>query len=186
VSTAVILEAIGQPGITSVRLYLRTAIKAGLVNCERVHGEKSLMWSLGPGSSISSVDADAIAQSDDDSDLAGPPPSPDLTTASVFTLGQGISANQPAEAVIADTAHCPGGTQKWPFKIGDEPNLNAKQPAIAKSPQPDFRCALFSDGQMIIKSGQQEAVLPVEHTRQLLRYLDCISIDEHIAGAEAK
>ncbi|MCW5657408.1 MAG: hypothetical protein KIT60_06875 [Burkholderiaceae bacterium] len=37
---------------------------------------------------------------------------------------------------------------------------------------PEFRCALFSDGVLYVRSGDTELELPVEHTRALMHYLE--------------
>lgn len=186
VPTQVLLDAIGQPDMKNIRSYMLPAIGAGLVHCERVSGERSLQWSLGSGEQPSEH---GQAQGVDEyADLAGLPPTPDLTKSSVFAMAQSrLNDSAPATAASEDSsevAYPPGGHQAWPFK--SEPAANP-QPAVAAEVSPgEFRCALFSDGQLLIKTGRQEATLPVEHTRQLLHYLDRISFDGHSAGVVPK
>lgn len=74
------------------------------------------------------------------------------------------------------------------------PNLAAAsvftlaQPAatvpLHKETQPvaerDFRCALYNDGQLYIKSNGTEHTLPIEHTRQLLHYLDGLNAPDRV------
>lgn len=173
--TQVLLDAIGQPDMKNIRSYMLPAIGAGLVHCERVSGERSLQWSLGSGEQ---PQEHRQAQSVDEySDLAGLPPTPDLTTSSVFALAQSrLNDSAPAADACEDSSEVaapPGGRKAWPFK---------SEPAAAEVSPAEFRCALFSDGQLLIKTGSQETTLPVEHTRQLLHYLDRISFDEHSAG----
>lgn len=175
VPTQVLLDAIGQSDMKNIRSYMLPAIGAGLVHCERVSGERSLQWSLGSGHQPAEHrQAQGV---DEYADLAGPPPTPDLTTSSVFTLAQSrLNDSAPATDACEDSpevAAPPGGRKAWPFK---------SEPAAAEVSPGEFRCALFSDGQLLIKTGSQEATLPVEHTRQLLHYLDRISFDEHSAG----
>lgn len=175
VPTQVLLDAIGQPDMKNIRSYMLPAIGAGLVHCERVSGERSLQWSLGSGHQPAEHrQAQGV---DEYADLAGPPPTPDLTTSSVFALAQSrLNESAPATDACEDSSEVaapPGGRKAWPFK---------SEPAAAEVSPGEFRCALFSDGQLLIKTGSQEATLPVEHTRQLLHYLDRISFDEHSAG----
>lgn len=55
----------------------------------------------------------------------------------------------------------------------------ASLPAQPAQPVDDhsntFRCALFSDGELLVESGGAQMRLPVEHTRALMRYLDRIA-----------
>lgn len=200
VPTQVLLDAIGQPDMKNIRSYMLPAIGAGLVSCTRVSGERSLQWSLASsdrpdGISQQHQASDATAATHDDlADLAGPAPNPDLTRASVFALAQAASIGTPQAEPEADQAAAtdlpPGGARKpWPFKREAIEVPAAAPCAVApgSSTTPGgFRCALFSDGQLMIKTGDLEAVLPVEHTRQLLHYLDRIRFDEHSVGGEPK
>lgn len=190
VPTQVMLDAIGQSDNSNIRMYMNPAIKAGLVQCARSNGERSLRWFLVAEQQPSDHgQAPAGSQKsepgvDDLSDLAGPPPSPDLTTSSVFALAHARSLDPaPVQAAAEEPAvvtALPGGRKAWPFK--SEPAADP-QPTVAAEASPgEFRCALFSDGQLLIKTGSQEATLPVEHTRQLMHYLDRISFDEYSAG----
>lgn len=83
---------------------------------------------------------------DDTSDLAGPMPTPNLAAASVFTLAKPAATTAPTPTTAA-------------------------QP----SPAPDFRCALYNDGQLYIKSNGTEHTLPTDHTRLLVHYLESMS-----------
>lgn len=61
----------------------------------------------------------------------------------------------------------------------------ADGPAHAEcAPEPTgFVCALFSDGALTIESGSHTILLPVEHTRMLLGYLD--ALDAHTVAGHA-
>lgn len=164
VSTAVVLDAIGQPELKSIRTYMLSAIGAGVVHCERQVGERGLMWSLGAGLSPAAGDTGLRDDHDEDTDLAAPPPVPNLAASSVFAL---------AQATAVDVAE---------RKVVDEITPATSAPASAAS---EFRCALFSDGQFLIQSGTIKALLSVDHTRKLLHYLDRIGADAQSAGVES-
>lgn len=61
---------------------------------------------------------------------------------------------------------------------------------LIQMPSPDaeglgFMCALSTEGDMLIESNGTRLVLPVEHTRRMLRYLDKLAYDELLAEVEA-
>lgn len=191
-TTDVVLQAIGQTHITNIRTYMLRAIGAGLIHCERLVGHASLTWSLGTGQPIAQPDAELQADQDDYSDLAGPPPTPNLAAASVFTLANasahafGATQTDDVQPAGHSVSHA---ADKTPPLAKERSKARGQLPTAAVKAvdsSAEFLCALFSDGQLLIKSGGKETVLPLKDTRQLMRYLDCISIDEHIAGAEAK
>jgi hypothetical protein len=188
-STAMVLEAIGHPGADSLRNYMGAAIRANLVKAERL-GPRNIVWSLGDGAVAPNAEAGATI--DETADLAGPPPTPDMAAASPFSLGQAIALTTPEPLLqeLQKAAQAPAveTTRKWPFKPAEpaakapaksaaKPLTNAavKQPAADAAPAADFLCALYSDGRLLIKSGSVEKTLCVDHTRQLLHYLDRIA-----------
>ena len=138
VPTQVILDAIGQSDNTNVRMYLAPAIRAGLVQCSKATGERCLRWFLVTEQQASDHDqAPAGSQEtepgvDEFADLAGPPPSPDLTTSSVFALAHSRALDPAADQAAAkepeEVTAQPGGRKAWPFKA--EPAADP-QPTIA-------------------------------------------------------
>ena len=54
---------------------------------------------------------------------------------------------------------------------------------ISVPADPDFLCALFSDGVLSIDSNGQHVDLPLEHTRKLLRYLEGLAADAVVGDA---
>jgi len=70
-----------------------------------------------------------------------------------------------------------------PFTIGKLIAGQAMPQASKQAPKPEadgFLCALYSDGRLLIKSGEVEHTLPVEHTRKLCQFLDRIALgDQH-------
>lgn len=183
-TTAMVLEAIGHPEASSLHNFMGGAIRAHLISCERL-GNKNLLWSLGDRKPPPKTDAEV---DDGTADLAGPAPTPDLAAASPFSLGQAMALATPEPLLqeLQRAAQAPAveTTRKWPFKPA-EPAAKApakpvckpaaKLPAGDTTSPDEFLCALYSDGRLLIKSGEVEKTLSVDHTRQLLHYLDRIA-----------
>jgi len=51
------------------------------------------------------------------------------------------------------------------------------------TPDPEFLCALFSDGVLSITSNGKHLDLPLKHTRRLVRYLDGLAVDVMVGEA---
>lgn len=95
----------------------------------------------------------------------------------LWALGEGA----PAEPVVADddTADL-AGPMPTPNLAASSVFALAQQVSAAPAPTPaeGFRCALFNDGTLFIRSNGAEHTLPTEHTRALLRYLDALKPGE--------
>lgn len=112
-------------------------------------------------------------------------PTPNLAASSVFALAQQVSAAPAARPdacahgvrlphecdVCADT---PSAAEISAFMHEQAKSSTKPKP----SPAEGFRCALFNDGTLFIRSNGAEHTLPTEHTRALLRYLDALKPGE--------
>lgn len=161
-STAMVLEAIGQPrdwhGLTSC---MKTAVEHGVVS-KRQDRAGWLMWSLLDRSTmVTAKPAYHTGQSVDiDRAHAKPPPLADHT---------GIDDAEPEKRTRSI---------QWQPGAADEADLNALEPGNIieirrKQPESEaFECALTNNGRLLINTGTDRVALSPEHTKQLMAYLD--------------
>lgn len=184
-TSSVVLEAIGQPDLRGLKQFMEPAIKAGLVIAEREKGSRELHWRIGHGRPIATSSDTPDGDHADTSDLAGPPPTPDLSTASAFHLATAVQsqadASKAAEATVTVTSDT---GRQWPFKqpaTTDQAEVKPTSASISvgearqaknQAPQLGFLCALFSDGRLVIHSDGISLDLPADHAQQLRSYLN--------------
>lgn len=189
VPTAVLGEALDQPSST-IYVCLEAAVNSGLVRKRRKDGERFMLWSIGDGVPISRA-----RPVDDEPD--------DHPIEQRIVPAATAAADDPMPGVNIDTAHAKPARKKPGRKPGAKtarsytalpPDSKAYIAAIEKTvpadrapsreisaivqvaAPADFRCGIFTDGELHLEKGGERIVLERFEFEKLVSFLERMAV----------